>query len=42
MIYTVLLRHLYERKGLRGGVVKTVSTTQMINLLADKVRSGTF
>jgi phosphomannomutase len=36
MIYTVLLRHLYERKGLRGGVVKTVSTTQMINLLADK------
>jgi phosphomannomutase len=36
MIYTVLLRHLYERKGLRGGVVKTVSTTQMINLLAEK------
>lgn len=36
MIYTVLLRHLYERKGLRGGVVKTVSTTQMINLLAQK------
>ncbi len=36
MIYTVLLRHLYERKGLRGGVVKTVSTTQMVNLLAEK------
>jgi len=36
MIFTVLLRHLYERKGLRGGVVKTVSTTQMINLLAAK------
>jgi len=36
MIYTVLLRHLYERKGLRGGVVKTVSTTRMINLLAEK------
>ena len=36
MIFTVLLRHLYERKGLRGGVVKTVSTTQMINLLATK------
>lgn len=36
MIYSVLLRHLYERKGLRGGVVKTVSTTQMINLLAEK------
>lgn len=36
MIYTVLLRHLYERKGLRGGVVKTVSTTRMIDLLAEK------
>jgi phosphomannomutase len=36
MIYTVLLRHLYERKGVRGGVVKTVSTTQMINRLAEK------
>ena len=35
-IFTVLLRHLYERKGLRGGVVKTVSTTQMIDLLAAK------
>ncbi|WP_136524098.1 phosphoglucomutase/phosphomannomutase family protein [Geomonas ferrireducens] len=35
-IFTVLLRHLYERKGLRGGVVKTVSTTQMIDLLARK------
>jgi phosphomannomutase len=36
MIYTVIMRHLLERKGLRGGVVKTVSTTQMINLLAEK------
>jgi phosphomannomutase len=36
MIYTVIMRHLIERKGLRGGVVKTVSTTQMINLLAEK------
>jgi phosphomannomutase len=35
-IYTVLLRHLYERKGVRGGVVKTVSTTRMIDLLAAK------
>ncbi|MBJ6725695.1 phosphoglucomutase/phosphomannomutase family protein [Geomesophilobacter sediminis] len=35
-IYTVLLRHLYERKGVRGGVVKTVSTTRMIDLLAEK------
>jgi phosphomannomutase len=37
-IFTVLLRHLYERKGLRGGVVKTVSTTRMIDLLAAKYR----
>jgi phosphomannomutase len=35
-IFTVLLRHLYERKGVRGGVVKTVSTTRMIDLLAAK------
>jgi phosphomannomutase len=32
-IFTVLLRHLFERKGLSGGVVKTVSTTRMIDLL---------
>ena len=36
MIFTVLLRHLFERKGLRGVVVKTVSTTRMIDLLAKK------
>jgi len=36
MIFTVLLRHLYERKGLRGGVVKTVSTTRMVDLVAEK------
>ena len=35
-IFTVLLRHLYERKGVRGGVVKTVSTTRMVDLLAAK------
>ena len=35
-IFTVLLRHLYERKGVRGGVIKTVSTTRMIDLLAEK------
>ncbi len=35
-IFTVLLRHLYERKGLRGGVVKTVSTTRMVDLLCAK------
>ncbi len=32
-IFTLILRHLYERKGLRGGVVKTVSATCMIDLL---------
>lgn len=35
-IFTVILRHLYERKGLCGGVVKTVSTTRMIDLLCAK------
>lgn len=35
-IFTVILRHLIEHKGLRGGVVKTVSTTRMIDLLAEK------
>lgn len=35
-IFTILLRHLHERKGLRGGVVKTVSTTRMIDLLCEK------
>jgi phosphomannomutase len=41
-IFTVLLRHLYERKGLRGGVVKTVSTTRMIDLLAAKYHLEVF
>ncbi|MFZ3209683.1 MAG: phosphoglucomutase/phosphomannomutase family protein [Geobacteraceae bacterium] len=35
-IFTVLMRHLYERKGLKGGIAKTVSTTRMIDLLAEK------
>ncbi|OGT99009.1 MAG: phosphoesterase, partial [Geobacteraceae bacterium GWC2_48_7] len=35
-IFTVILRHLIEHKGLQGGVVKTVSTTRMIDLLAQK------
>jgi phosphomannomutase len=35
-IFTVILRHLIEHKNLRGGVVKTVSTTRMIDLLAQK------
>jgi phosphomannomutase len=36
MIFTVVLRHLIERKGLSGGVAKTVSTTRMVDLLAAK------
>ncbi len=33
-IFTLILRHLIERKKLRGGVVKTVSSTCMVDLLA--------
>ena len=35
-IFTIILRHLIEHKHLSGGVVKTVSTTRMIDLLAAK------
>jgi phosphomannomutase len=35
-IFSLLLRHLAEDRGLRGEVVKTFSTTQMINKLAAK------
>ena len=35
-IFTLLLKHLYERKGLSGEVAKTVSSTRMIDLLAQK------
>jgi len=35
-IFTVILRHLVEYKKMTGGVVKTVSTTRMIDLLAEK------
>lgn len=35
-IFTLLLKHLKERKNLSGGVVKTVSSTRMIDLLAQK------
>ncbi len=35
-ILALLLRYLVERRGLRGAVVKTVSTTQMLNRLAEK------
>ena len=35
-IFTVILRHLIEYKKMTGAVVKTVSTTRMVDLLADK------
>ena len=35
-IFTVVLRHLVEYKKMLGGVVKTVSTTRMVELLARK------
>ena len=35
-IFTVILRHLIEYKRLTGAVVKTVSTTRMVDLLAHK------
>ncbi|HPX60184.1 MAG TPA: phosphoglucomutase/phosphomannomutase family protein [Deltaproteobacteria bacterium] len=35
-IFTIILRHLLEHKRLSGGVVKTVSTTRMVDLLAAK------
>ena len=36
MIFTVILRHLLERRGMRGGVAKTVSTTRMVDLLCER------
>jgi len=35
-IFTVILRHLIEYKKMTGAVIKTVSTTRMIDLLAEK------
>lgn len=35
-IFTLLLKHLVERKGRTGGVVKTVSTTRLVDCLAEK------
>jgi len=35
-IMALALKYLFEKRGLRGKVVKTVSTTQMINRLAEK------
>jgi phosphomannomutase len=36
MIFTVILRHLLEQRGMRGAVAKTVSTTRMVDLLCRK------
>ncbi len=36
MIFTVILRHLLEQRGLRGAVAKTVSATRMVDLLCEK------
>lgn len=35
-IFALLLKHLVERKGRTGGVVKTVSTTRLVDCLAAK------
>ncbi len=35
-VFALTLRHLVENKGLRGDIVKTVSTTMMIDALAKK------
>jgi len=39
---TVLLKHLVERKGRSGGVVKTVSTTRLVDCLAEKYQLPLF
>lgn len=36
LIYALVLRHLVEERGWRGAVVKTVSTTQLVNRLAER------
>ncbi len=35
-IFALLLEHLVEKRGWRGDVVKTVSTTQMVDIIAKK------
>lgn len=35
-IYMILLKYLYEEKGVRGEVAKTVSLTTMVNLFCEK------
>lgn len=41
-IYALFLRHLIEKRGWTGGVVKTFSTTQMIDKLAQKYQLKVF
>ncbi|RME48219.1 MAG: phosphoglucomutase/phosphomannomutase family protein [Chloroflexi bacterium] len=36
LIYALILRHLVEDRGWTGAVVKTVSTTQLVNRLAER------
>ncbi len=36
-IFSLLLKYLYEKKNLRGMVVKTFSTTEMLNKMCDKL-----
>jgi alpha-D-glucose phosphate-specific phosphoglucomutase len=35
-IFSLILRHLVEKRGLRGAVVKSVSTTQLLNKISQK------
>lgn len=35
-IYALVFKHLVEQRGLRGAAVKTISTTQMVNILAQR------
>ncbi len=36
VIFALVLRYLVETRGWRGDVVKTISTTQMVNILAER------
>jgi phosphomannomutase len=36
IIFALVLRHLVEERGMRGAVIKTISTTQMVNRLAER------
>lgn len=36
LVFALVLRHLVEERGWRGAVVKTVSTTQLVNRLAER------